>query len=49
MFSGKLSRPTCQGFATHFWVATHSLGNAVLSVDLEVNASKTCREESDVK
>jgi len=24
------SRPTCQSFATHFWVATHSLGNAAL-------------------
>jgi hypothetical protein len=24
----KLSRPSCQGFATHFWIATHSLGNA---------------------
>jgi len=30
MLSEKLSRPTCLSFATHFWVATHSLGNTAL-------------------
>jgi len=28
VFRKKLSQSTCQSFMTHFWVVTHSLGNA---------------------
>jgi len=30
MFSEELSPHTCQSFATHFWLVTHSLENAAL-------------------
>ena len=41
IFSEK-RRPTCLSFATHFWVATHSLGNSAVE-DLDIAITKLKR------
>jgi len=37
----EVSKLLCQSFTTQFWVAIHSLGNAVLDIALEVEIGET--------